>query len=134
MNALTRFYRLGAEDADRRVAAALAPAPTTAVDRYLEHSRLIKTIDRATRVLQDWWFASASCRLLSRVRDGVVAAPFGERYRALAFVLLIAVITHIALMVIQGTRAGWFWMIIPALAAAFAALLLAGSPPPRSTD
>ena len=58
MNALVRFYQRGTEDADRRVAAALAPVRTEAADRYLSASRFVMAIDGATRRLRDWWLAS----------------------------------------------------------------------------
>ena len=51
-----------------------------------------------------------------------------------AFVLLTAVIAHVALILIQGPRPGWFWIVIPAMAAAFALLVLAGSQSVRSAD
>jgi hypothetical protein len=134
MNGLSRFYKLGVEDADRRVAAALAPVRTEAADRHLMSSRVVMAIDRATRRFQDWWLASESGRRLSNLRDGFTTAPFVERCRIVAFVLLIAVVAHVALMLMQGPRAGWFWMIIPAMVAAFAALLLAGSQTAQSSD
>lgn len=132
MNAWVRFYRRGAADADRRVAAALAPVRTAAADRYVRSSRFVTTIDVATMRLRDWWLASATGRALSVGRDGLLRAPLAVRYRTLAVVVLTAVISHVSLMVMHGPRPGWFWTVIPAMAAALGLLLLAGSQSARS--
>lgn len=134
MNSLARFYQRGVEDADRRVAAALAPVRTDAADRYVQASRTVMALDHATRRLRDWWLASESRRVLSLVYGSVAGAPFVARCRALAMALLIAVIAHVALTLMQGPRPGWFWLVIPAMVATFAALLLAASQPSRSAD
>lgn len=134
MNGLARFFRLGAADADRRVAAALAPLPAEAADRHLKSSRVVGAIDRAMLRLSGWWEASEAARVLSSARDGMTGAAFAGRDHAIAHVMVIAVISHVALMLIQGPRPGWFWLIIPALVSAFAGLLLAGSQSSRSAD
>jgi hypothetical protein len=132
MNALARFYRRGTADADRRVAAALAPVRTDAIDRYLSNSRFVMAMDGATRRLRDWWLASATGRAASLRRDALLRAPLAVRYRTVAVVVLTAAIAHVSLMLIQGPRPGWFWIVIPAMAAAFALLVLAGSRSARS--
>jgi len=134
MNALSRFYKLGAEDADRRVAAALAPVRTDAVDRYLKTSRLVTAIDRATIRLREGWRASESGRAVSITRDGFNGWPAAVQYQSVAVVLLIAVATHIALMLLQGPRPGWFWLVIPGMTAAFAGLVIAGSQSSKSAE
>lgn len=134
MNALVKFYQRGAEDADRRVAAALAPVRTDAADRYLSTSRFVMAIDGATTRLRDWWRTSATGRALSIGRDAFRRAPLTVRYRTVAVVVLTAVISHVSLMVMHGPRPGWFWIVIPVMAAAFALLLLAGSQSARSAD
>lgn len=116
MNPLKRFYVFGAEAADRRVADALQPPATAATDRYLSESVFVATVDRITLRLQAWWLASEANRRLSLFRRQ--AAPL---------VILMAVIVHVSLTLIQGTHAGWFWLILPSLAALFAAAWLAGS-------
>ena len=127
MKALTGFYRRGAEDADRRVAAALGPVATDAADRYLQTSRGVRAIDLATRHLRDGWLASETGRALSTAYGALAGAPTAVRHRTIASVLLIAVLSHLGLMLMQGPRPGWFWVVIPAMVAMFAALLLAGS-------
>lgn len=134
MSAWRRFYRLGVEDADRRVAAALAPPPIDAVDRYLQASRSVLTLDRATVRLRDWWHASAAARGFAIARDGVRRQGLTVRYQNIAFILLSAVVTHVMLMWRQGPRPGWFWTVIPVMVAAFAALLLAGSRSAKPTE
>jgi hypothetical protein len=134
MSDLARFYKVGVEDADRRVAAALAPVATGAADRYLKTSRVVMAIDRATLRLRDWWHASSAGQALAIAHHGFLQQPSVVRHQAVAQVLLIAVVTHLALMLIQGPRPGWFWIVIPAMAAAFAALLLAGSQSAKSAE
>lgn len=123
MNAIVRFLSLGAQDADRRVARALRPSSLEAGDRYLKTSALVSTLDRATQRLRDWWMASEAHQLLSSVQAEVSPASHGS----IAVTLLIAVSAHVALTLLQGPRPGWFWMVIPGMAALFAVLVLAGS-------
>lgn len=127
MNALVRFFSAGSQNADRRVAAALAPQPLDGADRYLQSSAIVMAVDRVTRGLRDWWLASEARHLVASVGGSVLNAPWTSRYHAVATILLIAVAVNVVMTVIQGARAGWFWMVIPAMAALFAAVLLAAS-------
>ena len=127
MNALKKFYVFGAESADRRVAEALAPPPLDAVDRYLKESAVVAAVDRLTLRLQAWWLTSAAKLWASAIRDRVEREHRPVRRRAASLLIMIAVIVHVSLTLIQGAPTGWFWMIIPAMAALFAAALLAGS-------
>jgi hypothetical protein len=126
-SAIARLFRSGMRDADTRIAKALAPRPSTAVDRYLASSLAIGTIDR---LLQRWsavWPRSITYRRL--------IAPLGlgrngkwmERYEFLGWTLLIAAITHVALTMARGPRPGWYWIVIPSMAIGFGVLLLAGA-------
>ncbi len=56
------------------------------------------------------------------------------RYRAVGAVLITAVVVHVLLTLLNGPRPGWFWALIPAMVAAFALLLLAGSRSSHSSD
>ena len=134
MTALKRFYVLGAESADRRVAAALAPPALDAADRYLKESAFVTAIDRITLALQAWWLASEAKQVSSTIRDRVRREPLGMRRQATSLLIMIAVIVHVSLTLLQGAPTGWFWMIIPAMAVLFAAALLAGSPASGPTD
>jgi len=134
MNAVRRFYALGAESADRRVAAALAPPPLEAADRYLKESAFVTAVDRITLRLQGWWMASGVKRLSSTIRDRVEREPLAARRRAAALLVAIAVLVHVSLTLLQGAHTGWFWMILPAMAALFAVALLAASRNAGSTD
>jgi len=127
MNALKKFYVFGAESADRRVAEALAPPPLDAVDDYLKESAFVAAVDRITLRLQAWWLTSAAKQWASAIGDRVEREPRPIRRRAASLLIMIAVIVHVSLTVLQGAPTGWFWMIIPAMAALFAAALLAGS-------
>lgn len=133
MNAFKRFYSLGAEDADRRVAAALTSAPLDPADRYLKASAFARAIDLSTRRLRDWWSASEAGRMLSAAHETFLRETEAVRYQAIAWVLLSAVVVHLILTFVQGPRPGWFWMVVPAMATLFAVLLFAGSRSSQST-
>jgi hypothetical protein len=133
MNAFKKFYSLGAEDADRRVAAALTSAPLEPGDRYLKASEFVTAIDLATIRLRDWWSASQACRMLLAAREAFRRETPAVRSQAIASVLLGAVVVHVTLTLAQGPRPGWFWLVVPALTALFAVLLLAGTRSSQST-
>lgn len=133
MNAFKKFYSLGAEDADRRVAAALVSAPLEPADRYLKAGEFVTAIDLATKRLRDWWCASEACRMLLAARGTFLREAPAVRSQAIASVLLSAVVVHVTLTLAQGLRPGWFWMVVPALTTLFAVVLLAGSRSSQST-
>lgn len=130
MNALARFYQRGAEDADRRIAAILAAPPIGETDRYLLSSVVVRRFDRLTRVLRSLMSSSEAGRAASAAHSAWARADWPERYRAIGLVLIVAVGVHVAAMVMQGHQPGWFWLILPALASAFAIVVLMAS---RST-
>ena len=130
MNALARFMRFGALDADRRIAAILAPRPGAVADRHVMSSVVVRTVDRFTRMLWSLMVGSETVRAASAARDAWGRAGWSERYRTIGLVLIVAVSVHLAATVMQGPRPGWFWLIVPALTSAFAFLLLMAS---RST-
>lgn len=134
MNALKRFYVFGAESADRRVAAALAPPSLEAADRYLKESACVTAVDRITLRLEAWWTASEAKQLSSAIRDRVERTPLAARRQSAALLIAIAVVVHVSLTLLQGAHTGWFWMILPAMAALFAVALLAASRNAGSAD
>ena len=134
MNALQRFYAAGAEAADRRVGAALAPPPLEAADRYLKASRLVAAIDGITLRLQEWWLSSEAKRWSSRTSDRIARESLAERRQAVALLILIAVTVHVGLTLLQGGQTGWLWTIIPAMAGLFAIAVLAVSGTAGSAD
>lgn len=127
MNALKRFIVLGAQDADRRVAALLARPSLDAADRYVQRSGIVTAIDRAMLRASAWWSSSETRRWMIDTRESFAYAPVAERYRAIGVMLLTAAIVHVVFTVAQGPRPGLFWMIIPGMAAAFALLVLIAS-------
>jgi len=127
MNALRRFWSAGARDADDRVAAALAPRPFEPADRYLRGSAIVAALDRATVVLERWWRASRTGQSTAVFAATLRGTPPRERWHGIAIVLLVAVTVHVTLMMIQGPRPGWFWLIVPAMAASFGLFLIAGA-------
>lgn len=130
MSALARFIKFGALDADRRVAAILAPRPVAVADRYVMSSVVVRTFDRFTRMLWSLLIGSETARAASAAHDAWGRAGWSERYRTIGLVLIVAVSAHLAATAMQGPRPGWFWLIVPVLTSAFALLLLMAS---RST-
>jgi hypothetical protein len=131
MNAIARFLSLGMQDADRRLAAALAPPPLDAADRYVKDSAAVRAIDRVTRLLPAWWESSTAGRTLAGARDVFLRSPRSARYREIGSIVLTAAIVHVVLTIAQGPRPGWFWTVIPGMAVVFAMLLLAASREPE---
>ena len=123
MNAFTRFVTLGLRDADRRLAAALAPPPLAETDRYLYDSVVVSAIDRVTVRLHAWWTASEAARRWRQLAEGIASTGGTRRDRSIAIVLLTAIAVHVALTLFQGARPGWFWLVIPSMGAVFALLL-----------
>ena len=132
MNALMRFFTLGAADADARVARALAPRPLDEADRYLHSSLVCRHVDRGTLLLESWWRTSVCGRTATDLVDQWRRESWASRYRALGTLLLIATATHVILTWLQGPRPGWFWLVIPAMVAAFGAVLVAAAGPADS--
>jgi hypothetical protein len=126
MNALARFLRLGMDDADGRVAALLSPPDLEPTDRYLKDSAVVSGIDRMTCRLQAWWSESSGGHLVTALRRIFGQSPSNDRAREVGVCVLTAVAAHVTLTILNGVRPGWFWTVIPAMAALFAALLLAG--------
>jgi hypothetical protein len=123
-NALTRVVREGAREADRRVARWLSPAPSTETDRYLASSWVVRRVDAACRTLWSWWLHSRSASLLSAGATAWSTAERAVRVRAAGLTLVIAVIAHVAMMMAQGPRDGWVWLVLPATAGAIGVMLL----------
>jgi hypothetical protein len=130
INALTRFYRRGAEDADRRIAAFLSTPPIGVADRYLLSSAIGRRVYRRAGMLRSAWSSSETGRAASAAHDAWARAEWPERYRVIGLVLIVAVGVHVAATIMAGDRPGWFWLIIPALTAAYAVVVLMAS---RST-
>lgn len=124
MKPLRRFVSDGARDADARLAAALSPQPLDRADRYLKASRIVIAIDRLTVMLEQSWLGSMTGQSLSELARSFAAESRRDQWSAIASVVLTAVVVHIVLTMANGPRPGWFWMVIPALAALFAALVL----------
>ena len=132
MNALSRFIRFGAQDADRRMAAILAARPVAVADRHLRSSVVVRTFDYFTRILRSLMASSETGRAASAARGAWGRAGWPERYRTIGLVLIAAVGVHVAATVMRGPRPGWFWLIVPTLTFAFAFLLVMASRSPHS--
>jgi len=127
MNALARFFSFGMQDIDRRVAARLTPPLLDDGDRYLRQSAVIRTIDRGTIVLGEAWTGSWAARLSAHVSEALSGSDWPLRYRSIGVVVMVSVATHLLLTLMQGARPGWFWLVIPSMAAVFALAVLTAS-------
>ena len=124
MNAVTRFFRLGATDADGRVAAFLRPRDHRGAERYLIASVSLGTIDRATRRLEAWWLESETARAATAMAGAWSREARSSRSHTIGIVLLVAVAAHVSLLLWQGRPPAFYWLLIPAMAAAAGVLLL----------
>lgn len=123
MSELRRFFSLGAQEIDRRVGAALTRPRLDGADRYLRESTIARAIDRVTTTLAMAWSQSrsvATCTALLTARHDWV-----DSFQSIGVPLAVAVLVHVLLTLMQGARPGWFWLVVPALTAFFAAVLLA---------
>ena len=127
VSAFKRFFSIGFADADARLGYALAPRSFAAADRYLASSTLVRVVDRATRYLRDWSLASATGQAMQSLWSDWRRQDWQSRYEAAATTLLTAVSVHVVLTLANGPRPGWFWLIVPGMAAALAIVVLAGS-------
>ena len=98
---------------------------------YLQRSAVFGAIDRVVTGLHH---AVGSSRILGRLRLLVLgwssAAPARQRMAA-GVILLSAVAAHLALMSLNAAPPGWFWLILPGIASAIGATLVASSRPGR---
>ena len=94
-------------------------------DRYLRESAITRAIDRATIALAAAWSGSRTVEAISAALPP--ASEWAERYRSIGAALAVAVLVHVSLTLMQGPRPGWFWIVIPAMAAFCAAVLLVAS-------
>jgi hypothetical protein len=127
MNGLSRFVELGLRDVDRRWQQVLERPDLAEADRYLRDSFIVRTIDRGTRHLSAWWTSAQTRQVLMMFDRALASDGWTTRYQQLAIVIITAVVTYVALTAAHHPPPGWSWMILPAMAAAFAALLFASS-------
>lgn len=127
MTGLARFWQRGAEDADRRVAAILAPPPLGNADRYLMSSALVRAADDVFTRVHASMLHSQSARAATALRQLWLRADWSEKYRAIGLAFIIAVGVHIGATLSTGQRPVWFRLIVPALVAAFAGVVLIAS-------
>lgn len=126
-NGLIRFFRLGARDADARVAAWLASPGSAATERHIAASRIVTVIDTSFRRLEAWWRASTTANAASAAIAAWSTARPREQQQSLGMISAVAAGTHIGLTLVQGARPGWFWLLIPGMVLAFGLLLVVAS-------
>jgi len=126
MRALRRFLALGLADADARVRESLAARSSAATDEYLARSAVVRTFDTAARRLHAWWLASSTAGTQRALVDEWCRLDRARRYESIAALLLSAVAIHVSLTALNGPRPGWFWLVLPGLAATVAIVILSG--------
>ena len=124
MNAFKRLITFGAADADRRVAARLAPRDYAAAERYVLSSRCIGALDRLTKRFESWWFESQTRQAVIAFADAWSRETRSSRNYLVGVAALVAAATHATLMLWQGPPPQLYWLLVPALAAAVGVLLL----------
>ena len=85
---------------------------------------------RANLAIDAVWRAAASSRTLSvvqRARDGWSRLPAAARDGRISIIVIVAVVTHVLLMLWQEQPPGWLWLMIPGIAVSIAAMLGARS-------
>jgi hypothetical protein len=122
---LWRFLSVGVGDAVTRLARVTAcEAPDEAdVVRAVETSSVVAAIERVLDAVSAAARTSVVVRLATARSKAWLGQPLVRRARGAGVALLTAVAVHLALAFWQGPMAGWLWLVIPALAAAFGALL-----------
>jgi hypothetical protein len=104
----------------------------TPIDRTEEIPELVRTsrsfavADRARHLLRTSVANSKSAALLGRLEERWTVAPWWQRRRGGGIVLLAGAVTHAVLRIGTG-EPGYFWALIPLLAAAVGALSLVAS-------
>src|SRR5687767_13454796 len=94
------------------------------LQRALMGSATVAMIDRARVVLLSAIARSRTSAWVRQRRDTWVATPWPRRRRVSGVVLLVAAIVHVVLVIAAGDPAGWFWLIVPALAASVGVLAI----------
>lgn len=133
-NGLVRFWRLGARDADARVAEILTNAHPEKTDAYIAQSAIVRFVDRCYRRLEATWRDSAVAGTVAAVNAEWSRASAPHHQRTIGFTLVMAVGTHVGFTLLQGARPGWFWLVIPGMALAFGLVLLAASRSAKSPN
>jgi hypothetical protein len=126
MRALRRFVVMGLADADARIGELLAARPHAATDEYLARSAVVRTFDAVAGRLRAWWLTSITAGAQRAFVGEWCRLDWARRYESIAVLLLSAVIAHVLLTTVNGPRPGWFWLILPGLAATVAIVILSG--------
>jgi hypothetical protein len=133
-NGLVRFFRLGARDADARVAAFRDHSGAPATDRFIATSAIVTGLDVCFRRLETWWRASTAAEVAATATAAWSRTSGRKRHQAWGLFVLVAAGSHVAVTIAQGARPGWFWLVIPGMAAAFGLVLVAASRSAKSPN
>lgn len=131
---LTRFVRLGLEDADRRLSRLTASdaLDDDAVMGVLESSAVFQWCRRVADALSRAAKSSAALALGRSIFDHWTETHRESRRMALGTVLVTASVVYASFTEWQAATPGWLWTIVPGLAGAIGALLII-SGLPRAT-
>jgi hypothetical protein len=132
---LTRFVRLGLEDADRRLCRLTASEALDddAVMGVLASSAVVQWFRRVADTLSRVAGSSAALALGRSAFDHWTEEHSSSRRVAVGTALVTASLVYASFTAWQGTTLGWLWTIVPGLAGAIGALLII-SGLPRATQ
>jgi hypothetical protein len=129
MSGIARFLSAGLADIDRRIGRVTAPDVTheSWLLQVLASGALAGLVVRVADVGRR---AAASSKMFAWARD--VAQPWqhtpsGVRRQALGRVIFVATAVHVALVLWAGAPPGWWWLILPGVAATVAIVLQIGA-------
>jgi hypothetical protein len=104
---------------------------TPQLQRALAGSALVITLERARLTIAGAAQRSRAAAIYRRHHGQWSAMAAPRRRLAAGIILLVASAVHVALNLLTGDSAGWFWLIIPGLAAVAGLLSLIMGVPPR---
>jgi hypothetical protein len=122
---LWRFLKAGTADGVARLARVVRvePPDDRAVAAACASSAIFGGIDRFVALLHRAWSDSRTARILDPCHRSWEARPIAARNRSIGIALLAASATDAALASWRRPAAGWLWLVVPALAAAFGLLM-----------
>ena len=91
--------------------------------QVLRGSQLLAAIDGMMRRLHMIVATSQTAQAWTAAQAEWRRHPIGDRRRAIAIMLLVAVTVYVASVVLRGDMRGWLWTLIPGTTAAAAGLL-----------
>lgn len=131
---MTRLLNLILRDAEQRGSRLTAPERLhdPQMSAVLNGSAVFAMVDRGVRRLRRAAQTSEANAIAQRTFGRWHGLAWTQQRLMLGMTLLIAVGVHLGLRIWQEPDPGWLWLILPAIAAAIGALLVAGSRRPET--